>query len=53
MINLTNLKNSMRVSRGTVVLPNDSNYYNQTTDISFMNFKWWAHVGNTYIESIM
>jgi hypothetical protein len=53
MINLTNLKNSMRVSRSTVALPNDSNYYNQTTDISFGRPEYWAHVGNTYIESIM
>ena len=25
----------MRVSKDTVVLPNDENYYNQTTSISF------------------
>lgn len=53
IVNLQNLKNAMRVSKDTVVLPNDENYYNQTTSISFYHENGWAHVGNTYIESIM
>lgn len=54
IVNLTGLRDTLRIAKDTVVLPNDSQYYSGTTAIAFRAATdKWAEIANTYVESIM